>query len=155
MPKPEQTPEPQVHRGDAADPLNEQLPMGAAQQVQAQTDEAERMQAQTDAEQAAITAPPEEMPATEDASAPEGVQLERGGGRHQRESFADDDEAFLYGPTVRPNEPVFAGTRLGHKAPPPTEIMNWVPYLLEAANQPDAPQELRDLLREIVFNLGG
>jgi len=154
MPKPEQTPEPQVTRGDAADPMVEQLPQGAAQEMQAGADEAERLQAQTNAEQAAVAAPPE-MPRGEDASAPDGVQLERGAPQRRRESFADDDEAFLYGPTVRPDEPIFSGTRLGHKAPPPAEIMNWVPYLLEAANQPDAPQELRDLLREIVYNLGG
>ena len=148
MPRPEQTPEVQVTRGEAEDIASPQLPMGATQVVQEGLDEAERLQAETEATEVTT----EVTPQGEDRSSPEGVRL---GGTRPRERLVDEDEAFLYGPTGRPSEPVSAGTRLGHKAPPPEEIMGWLPYLTDAATQPNAPQELRDLLREIVYSLGG
>src|SRR3990167_6974689 len=149
MPRPEQTPEVQVTRGEAEDIASPQLPMGATQVVQEGLDEAERLQAETEATQ------PQAAPAVpqgEDRTSPEGVRL---GGTRPRERLVDDDEVFLYGPTGRPTEPLSAGARLGHKAPPTEEIMGWLPYLTDAATQPNAPQELRDLLREIVYSLGG
>jgi len=143
MPRPEQTPEPTVAKGEAEDILSPQLPQGATQVVQEGLDEAERLQAEAEA-----TTPTQDT----GTQAPEGVRFGR---ERQRERLADEDETFLYGPTGRPTEPISAGARFGYKAPPPADIMNWLPYLAEAATQPDAPQELRDLLREVVYNLGG
>ena len=82
---------------------------------------------------------------SEDRSPPDGVQLqlpETGpvGG------YVDDEEEFLYGPTERPDESPTAGVT-PRIAPPPESVRRWLPQLLAAAQQPDAPPELHAFIR--------
>ena len=136
MPRATSTPKPEPVRGEAGDVTAEQLPQGGAATVEAGLQQAEELAQQNTR-----------------FSAPEGVNLTRG--QRSRATLDNPDDQFLYGPTQRPEEPIHAGMRAGHKAPPPEDIMNWLPYLQHAATQPGAPQELKNLLREIVYSLGG
>lgn len=89
------------------------------------------------------------------AEAPEGVQLapeaERTAGMEG--SYGDDFEEFMYGPTDRPEEPVTTGAT-ARKAPPPGDMATWLPRLLEAARDPNAPLELQNFLRLLRHHSG-
>jgi len=81
---------------------------------------------------------------------PEGVALQ-GPQIGMRGSYGDEEEEFLYGPTLRPDEPVTAGAT-SRLAPPPPGVQSWLPKLLAAARQPDAPPELHAFLRLLRYH---
>jgi hypothetical protein len=58
-----------------------------------------------------------------------------------------DDEAFLTGPTTRPNEPITQGAFAGPPASLPPDAASWMPVFAEAAQLPDAPPQLKALVK--------
>jgi hypothetical protein len=60
--------------------------------------------------------------------------------------YGSEDEAFLFGPTERPDEPVTAGAT-ARFAPAPDTLKAIMPGLLAAAALPDAPPELHAFIR--------
>jgi hypothetical protein len=99
---------------------------------------------------------------TTPGSAPEGVELQDP--RHlpdQIPTYADEDEEFLYGATDRPNEPVNFGVT-SQRAQPPKNVYRYLSALAQAAEDPDAPEQLhafirvlQDMLTEDREGLGG
>jgi hypothetical protein len=84
-----------------------------------------------------------------DLSPPEGVSLLPPGQGDGGYKPADETEEFLYGPTQRPNESVFAGAARPGRTAPPADLGRWLPKLLKAAQSPDAPPELHAFIRRI------
>jgi hypothetical protein len=60
----------------------------------------------------------------------------------------------LFGPTQRPDEPITAGSGRGQFILPPAFLQNTLPALREAANSPDAPPALVNMLQLITYHLG-
>jgi hypothetical protein len=58
-----------------------------------------------------------------------------------------DDEQFLVGPTTRPDEPVTTGAFAGAPASLPPDAAAWMPVFAQAAMLPDAPPQLKTLVR--------
>lgn len=81
------------------------------------------------------------------AQPPEGVTLRKPqGSGGTKGSYGSEDEAFLYGPTQRPEEPVSSGSTSA-EAPPPAEAFPGLLSLLKAAEAPGAPVELQQFVR--------
>jgi hypothetical protein len=59
-----------------------------------------------------------------------------------------DDDAFLTGPTTRPDEPVTAG--VNDRADIPASLRRALPLLVDAANTPGASPQLRSLVNFLV-----
>lgn len=67
--------------------------------------------------------------------------------------YENEDEEFLFGPTMRPDDNMKnAGKR---KAKRPANLSRYTPMLTHMAESPDAPQELHDLLRILQYHTGG
>lgn len=118
-------------------PSPEQLPQGGATEVNAGLDIAEELS--------------EGQDALEVPGPPEGVTLQEppdAGGP------ADEDEEILFGPTSRPTEAVTVGMRPSRRLPPPDDIMEWLPDLVDASRHPSAPRQLRILVELITGELG-
>lgn len=64
-----------------------------------------------------------------------------------------DRHKLMFAPTDRPNEPVTHGMTPSGRIAPPDDIMDWAPYLREAAMEPDAPASVRALWEAIVMQL--
>lgn len=136
--------EPVVRKGKAQDIMAEQLPQGAA----------------TELNEANAAIPDENVPPPAgrhqqenfaDQGPPEGVTFDT---RPQDlGNLADEEDQILFGPTERPEEPITAG--FSQKLPPPDDIFDWLPYLITASRDPHAGQGVRQLLRSIVSHLGG
>jgi hypothetical protein len=63
----------------------------------------------------------------------------------------------LFGPTDRPNEPVTAGLGVpgpGKPGGPPPNFGTWMNDLVEASMQPDAPPQLKSMLKLIQYHIG-
>jgi hypothetical protein len=126
------------------EPSPEQLPQGEATRLNEGLEMAEDLAAQQAVTEAAAA------PAVPDEGPPEGVQFET---RRPNLGNLNDEESLLFGPTERPDEPLTFGA--GRKAPPPDDLMDWLPYLVAAARDPNAPSEVHELLRSVVSHLGG
>lgn len=57
-----------------------------------------------------------------------------------------DDDAFITGPSTRPNESVTTGAFAGLRPSLSPELAAAVPLFVEAADLPDAPEQLRVLV---------
>jgi hypothetical protein len=66
----------------------------------------------------------------------------------------NDDEQMLFGPTARPMEPIHQGrVPIGYTRPP-DDVVGVLPSLQEAAQDPDAPEALKNMLRVVMYHLG-
>jgi hypothetical protein len=74
-------------------------------------------------------------------SPPEGVELVE-----PRDVADAAPEEFLFGMTSRPNEPVNFGVT-AQQAPPPKNVYKYLTKLAEAAEDPDAPEQLHAFIR--------
>jgi hypothetical protein len=80
-------------------------------------------------------------------SPPEGVQLVDP--RMEAEaapSYEDEEQEFLFGATDRPNEPANFGVNT-LKPQPPKNVYRYLSALAEAAEDPDAPEQVHALIR--------
>ena len=66
---------------------------------------------------------------------------------------ANEDEAFLFGPSNRPDEHV-ALTRPTKLVPAPRDLEKYLDVFSEAARQPDAPPELLAFVRILNYEMG-
>lgn len=82
---------------------------------------------------------------------PPGVVLEKGPPKGDDFQPNSEEDELLFGPTMRPNTPVVS--RTGRPAPP-KDIDKYLPSLVAAANEPDAPKELLYLIKLINLHLG-
>jgi hypothetical protein len=62
-----------------------------------------------------------------------------------------EDDSLLFGPSAQP-EPVFPD--LHARLPVPANVESWYPTLVEAAGLPDAPQQVKTLVRLLSYHLG-
>ncbi len=89
----------------------------------------------------------EEFPDPTAGMPPEGVELVDP--RMEVEtapSYGDEEEEFLFGATSRPDEPAnFGVTTL--KPQPPKNVYRYLSALAEAAEDPDAPEQVHGLIR--------
>jgi hypothetical protein len=95
-----------------------------------------------------------EVPAEQDKTAPLGVDLT--GPKqdpNKAAQYGNEDEEFLFGKTNRPNETMQTGV-MARKAPASEMIYRYLPELLAAAAEPDAPAELHAFLRLLQHHLG-
>lgn len=84
---------------------------------------------------------------TTQGSPPEGVELiEPRDVADLAPSYGDETEEFLFGMTSRPNEPVNFGVN-AQQAPPPKNVYKYLTKLAEAAEDPDAPEQLHAFIR--------
>lgn len=68
-------------------------------------------------------------------------------------AFESLDDELLFGPTTRPDDKMSGSGRT--PAPlAPRDIERSLPYLIEAARQPDAPPELISFIRILSYHLG-
>jgi hypothetical protein len=80
-------------------------------------------------------------------SPPEGVQLVDP--RMENESvpsYEDEEQEFLFGQTDRPDEPANFGVTT-QRAQPPKNVYRYLSSLAEAAEDPDAPEQVHALIR--------
>lgn len=63
-----------------------------------------------------------------------------------------DEEAFITGPTMRPDEPQTAGA-FDTRTPPPNDVASWMPLFVEASSYPDAPPQLKSLTALLGYHL--
>ena len=68
--------------------------------------------------------------------------------------YADEDEELLFGPTTRPDDTMQAGAR-GAMIRRPKQSARYMADLVAAAESPDAPQELQDMIRVLQYHMGG
>lgn len=80
--------------------------------------------------------------------------LDLSGEDQDRFSFspADEDEDMLFGPTTRPDEPMSLAGRSSRPLPP-QNIERYLPILIQAAREPDAPPELIQFLRMLDYHM--
>lgn len=134
------TPEPTFKKGDpAAGPgQGEQLPQGEAQDLNAAKPpkgqpmqvEAEQQAGQAQDQEAGL----ESLPPVQYAAKPSPGSYDQPTG----------DDALLFGPTDRPNEHVT--TQDMRPGEPPQAGGAWMSALAAASQDPDAPQNLKDLM---------
>lgn len=82
----------------------------------------------------------------DNAAVPESAQ-----NANMSQSGMDDLDKVLFGPTMRPNEPITAGmnrAQPGH-TPIPQDVVNNMQALVALASRPDAPPEVQMLLAAI------
>jgi hypothetical protein len=72
------------------------------------------------------------------------------------EDSQDPDDKLLFQPTLDPSVPITAGLG-GREAllPPPANVVEWLPVLAQAASAPDAPEQVKALLRLVTHHLRG
>jgi hypothetical protein len=116
----------------------DQLPQGAATQLN------EALQAVPDQQPA---------PTPEPAPAPQPDVLPQAPRRDLSFRPANDVEEFLFGPP-RDGE-AGAGLDVQGRIAPTPDVLRAAPVIVEAAAQPDAPEQLRVLARLLVHYLGG
>jgi hypothetical protein len=91
---------------------------------------------------------------TRKGSPPEGVDLQDPRQLpEQVPSYGNEDEEFLYGATDRPNEPVNFGVTT-QKAQPPKNVYRYLSVLAQAAEDPDAPEQVHAFIRILQDMLG-
>jgi hypothetical protein len=84
---------------------------------------------------------------TTQGSPPEGVELvDPRAVADTAPSYGDEIEEFLFGMTSRPNEPVNFGVT-AQQAPPPKNVYKYLTKLAEAAEDPNAPEQLHAFIR--------
>lgn len=120
------------------------LPQGAASEVNA------NLPTETVSGPGEALAAPAEDQAGADAGLPEPAQPSDYEPVFQPEN---DDEDFLTGPTTRPDEPVTTGAFGGGRTALPPDAPTWMPVFVEAAQLPDAPPQLKALVRILTSNL--
>lgn len=127
----------EVRRGDPGTE-RETLPQGEAAAVNEATP--------------AVPAAPEEPQAQpqEDLSPPQGVEWHDGTG-DEPGKYTNEEDQFLFGGSDRPNESV-AAYRPGKSPPPPREVEDIMPHLVEAAADPEAPESIRRLVRLLDYH---
>lgn len=87
-------------------------------------------------------------------SPPEGVELQDPRQLpEQVPSYGDEDQEFLFGATSRPNDPVNSGAT-SQKPVPPQNAYKYLQKLSEAAEDPDAPEQLHAFIRLLQNMLG-
>lgn len=68
-------------------------------------------------------------------------------------SYADEDEELLFGPDGGSEEEMAMAARNAFTRKP-KNLEKYLPALVEASRQPDAPAELLDFVRVISYHLG-
>lgn len=116
---------------------------------------------------APVTAPSQPTPPSQQSSAPTVAPLSDqeiaeqrlpppvpdqvdSGGDYQPQN---ESEQMLLGPTGRPQEPISAGMHAGRIEPPPS-AKHWLPVVMEAAKDPNAPPQLVLLARLMSYHMG-
>jgi hypothetical protein len=125
------TPEPEFQQGAGE---ATQLPQGAATQL-------------NDA-MAEVPTPQDDTQLAQDS----GVELAQPSDYEPQFQADNEDEAFITGPTTRPDEPVTAGIPTGADAIPPDVIRN-LPLLQRAAQEPGADPNLQTLVALVLHEL--
>lgn len=121
--------------------------------------EKQSQQAANKTEVAAVPAKAQQAEAQEFAdmtpgSAPEGTELvDPRTLPDQAPSYEDEDQEFLFGVTDRPNEPVNLGVT-AQTPQPPKNAYKYLTILAEAAEDPDAPEQLHAFIRLLQDMLG-
>jgi len=65
---------------------------------------------------------------------------------------ADESEAFIAGPTSRPEEPITAGLGRTGRVVVPKDFNQWFPILSQAASEPNAPPQLKMLSALLAYH---
>lgn len=65
-----------------------------------------------------------------------------------------EDDSLLFGPTGRPDEHIGTGAGLAGKSTTPPGADKWLPALVEASQDPTAPQMFRDMLKLVQHHMG-
>lgn len=139
---------PQYKKGPAADPTQEQLPQGEAQQLNQGTQLAGELAKANGKPASKLAKPGQAQP--EDAYVEQPVEY--GEPDNSPALPGNDDEQMLFGPTARPMEPVGYGRNPQGKQTPPADLHQWLPALQEAASDPDAPPQFRNLMKALVYH---
>lgn len=135
----------EVRRGDPGTD-REALPQGAAAEANAALP--------ADADIAAPETVVEESGhGPEDPTPPQGVEWHDGSDPGMG-TYKDEEEQFLLGGSDRPNESINA-YRPGKQTPPPKEVEDIMPHLLEAAADPESPEAVRRLVRLLEYHKNG
>lgn len=92
----------------------------------------------------------DEGPRQEDLTPPQGVQWHDGSG-DEMGKYTNEEDQFLFGGSDRPEESV-AAYRPGKSPPPPREVEDIMPHLVEAAADPESPESLRRLVRLLDYH---
>jgi hypothetical protein len=139
---------PEYQKGPAADPTQEQLPQGEAQQLNEGVQAANEMKQKNEGSKLAKPGQPE----NQDNYQPQPVEY--GQPDNSPAMPGNDAEQMLFGPTDRPMEPIHQGrVPLGYTRPP-DDVVKVLPSLQEAAADPDAPEALKNMLRVVMYHLG-
>jgi hypothetical protein len=116
---------------------------GGEAQVQQQANEMEAAAAPARAKQQEA----QQFVDTRQGSPPEGVELQDPRQiPDQVPAYGDEDEEFLFGATDRPNESVNFGVT-SQRAQPPKNVYRYLSVLAQAAEDPDAPEQLHAFIR--------
>lgn len=94
-----------------------------------------------------------EGPVREDPTPPEGVEWHDGSDPGMGK-YTNEEDQFLFGGSTRPNESLTA-FRPGKSPPPPKEVEDIMPHLVEAAGDPEAPESVRRLVRLLEYHKNG
>jgi len=84
-----------------------------------------------------------------------GIEQAPEGARQTVAPLQGEDEELLFGPTMRPDVPANRGINTSGKVPPPEVMRRYLGAMVEAAKDPNAPEELHAFLRLLNYHLGG
>lgn len=146
-------PTPDVKKGPPTP--GEQLPQGAAQQVQESTAQAQQLDAQV---QQATTpqlpqqGAPQGAPA-EGVQAPQIQKTPRDGSPGGQ--LGNEEDNILFGPTDRPDENVSTGASVlsNTRATLPKDADKWLPALRIAAQDPSAPPMFKQMMQILLYKM--
>lgn len=136
---------PEVQRGDTGNIMAPSLPQGEATALNENAAEGQAAAAQ-------IAANDPKAQSEEDDFVPHEIE------------YADPEDAtptvppgetdqMLFGPTDRPQEPITTGHASVGPQPAPRDVAAWLPTLREAAEDPDAPESLKNMYRLVVHHM--
>jgi hypothetical protein len=144
------TPEPEFQQG-AGEPT--QLEQGAATQLNEVQSEAQNQLRISDPQHAMATVPsPDQAQDPAQVAQDSGVELAQASDYEPQFQADNEDDAFITGPTTRPNEPVTTGIPTGADSIP-AEVLRNLPLLQRAAQEPGADPNLQTLVALVLHEL--
>jgi hypothetical protein len=131
---------PQYERGAGDAATGTPMPQGEAQSLNDSVSAMPAPEAGASAPQAEAAPAPEVQPAQPGANIP----------AYQPDN---EDDQFITGPTLRPDEPQTAGIPTGAGGVPP-DVVRGLPLLQRAAQEPGADPKLQTLVNLVLHELG-
>lgn len=139
----EETPE---YKKGPASVTEPQLPQGEASQLNEAADNAKKMASASGLAGAG-------QPEPEGAYVPQPVEY-AAPPRVTQEAPGGESDNMLYGPTDRPQEAITTGAVPAGVQTHPKDMGEWLPALQEAAADPGAPEQLKNMLKLILHHTG-